>query len=224
MEPLWSPVVATSGNRWQASEAEKRPKQAKTVAVGCHRLRLGAHGKEGVCGSSPKEGFAKVPYVGAFHSGRFAPRRTCGRSGALVEPSGQRRRQNERLSRDMCSATYVTDVTTAMARAKEAAGDKNVLVHGAGVAQLALAAGALDERELHMIPVFFGQGRRLSRASLLSKPSCSAPGSSTARPASPTCITASCADGHRTAFRPDRDRPAQLLLRSQPSDRTEVAR
>src|SRR5919197_940179 len=33
--------------------------------------------------------------------------------------------------------------------------------HGAGVAQLALAAGVLDELELHVIPVLFGQGRRL---------------------------------------------------------------
>ena len=57
--------------------------------------------------------------------------------------------------------TYVTDVTTAMTQAKEAAGDKNVLVHGAGTAQLALAAGVLDELELHVIPVLFGQGRRL---------------------------------------------------------------
>jgi dihydrofolate reductase len=57
--------------------------------------------------------------------------------------------------------TYVNDVTTAMTRAKQAAGDKNVLVHGAGIAQLALAAGVLDELELHFIPVLFGQGRRL---------------------------------------------------------------
>ena len=57
--------------------------------------------------------------------------------------------------------TYVDDVTTAMTRAKDAAGDKNVLVHGAGTAQLALAAGVLDELELHVIPVLFGQGRRL---------------------------------------------------------------
>jgi dihydrofolate reductase len=57
--------------------------------------------------------------------------------------------------------SYVTDVRTAMTRAKEAAGDKNVLVHGAGTAQLALAAGVLDELELHVIPVLFGQGRRL---------------------------------------------------------------
>jgi dihydrofolate reductase len=57
--------------------------------------------------------------------------------------------------------TYVDDVTAAMTRAKEAAGDRNVLVHGAGVTQLALAAGVLDELELHVIPVVFGQGRRL---------------------------------------------------------------
>ena len=57
--------------------------------------------------------------------------------------------------------TYVDDVTTAMTRAKQAAGDRDVLVHGAGTAQLALAAGVLDELELHVIPVLFGQGRRL---------------------------------------------------------------
>jgi dihydrofolate reductase len=57
--------------------------------------------------------------------------------------------------------TYVNDVTTAMTRAKEAADGKDVLVHGAGTAQLALAAGVLDEIELHVIPVLFGQGRRL---------------------------------------------------------------
>jgi dihydrofolate reductase len=57
--------------------------------------------------------------------------------------------------------TYVNDVETAMTQAKQAAGDRNVLVHGAAVAQLALAAGVLDELELHVVPVLFGQGRRL---------------------------------------------------------------
>jgi dihydrofolate reductase len=57
--------------------------------------------------------------------------------------------------------TYVADVETAMAWAKEAAGDKDVLVHGAGVAQLALAAGVLDEIQIHLIPVLLGEGRRL---------------------------------------------------------------
>jgi dihydrofolate reductase len=56
---------------------------------------------------------------------------------------------------------YVSDVTSAMTQAKEAAGDKNVLVHGAGIAHLAIDAGVLDEIELHVIPVLFGQGRRL---------------------------------------------------------------
>jgi dihydrofolate reductase len=57
--------------------------------------------------------------------------------------------------------TYVDDVATGLARAKGAAGDKDVSVHGAAVAQLALAGGALDELELHVVPVLLGQGRRL---------------------------------------------------------------
>jgi dihydrofolate reductase len=57
--------------------------------------------------------------------------------------------------------TYVNDVTTAMTHAREAAGDKDVLVHGAGITRLALGAGVLDEIELHVVPVLFGQGRRL---------------------------------------------------------------
>jgi dihydrofolate reductase len=48
-----------------------------------------------------------------------------------------------------------------MTRAKEAAGVRNVLVHGAGTAQLALAAGVLDEIEIHLIPVLLGEGRHL---------------------------------------------------------------
>jgi dihydrofolate reductase len=57
--------------------------------------------------------------------------------------------------------TYVADVETAMAGAKEAAGEKDVLVHGATVAQLALAAGVLDEIQIHLVPVLLGEGRRL---------------------------------------------------------------
>jgi dihydrofolate reductase len=57
--------------------------------------------------------------------------------------------------------TPVSDIVAAMTNAKEAAADKNVLVHGAGVAQHALAAGVLDELEVHVVPVLFGQGRPL---------------------------------------------------------------
>jgi dihydrofolate reductase len=58
--------------------------------------------------------------------------------------------------------TYVTDgIASAMAQAKAAAGDRNVLVHGAYTAQRALEAGVLDELVIHQIPVLFGGGRRL---------------------------------------------------------------
>jgi dihydrofolate reductase len=57
--------------------------------------------------------------------------------------------------------SYVDDVTAAMNRAKAAAGGRDVLVHGARLAQLALAAGVLDQLELHVIPVLLGEGRRL---------------------------------------------------------------
>jgi dihydrofolate reductase len=57
--------------------------------------------------------------------------------------------------------TYLSDVEDAMAKAKEAAGEKDVLVHGAAVTQLALAAGVLDEIQIHLIPVLLGEGRRL---------------------------------------------------------------
>jgi dihydrofolate reductase len=58
--------------------------------------------------------------------------------------------------------TYVTDgIASAMTQAKAAAGDRNVLVHGAYTAQRALEAGVLDELQIHQIPVLFGRGRRL---------------------------------------------------------------
>jgi dihydrofolate reductase len=71
------------------------------------------------------------------------------------------RRDPDSETRQWPLVTYVADVRTAMAQAKEAAGDKNVLVHGAGTTQLALAAGVLDELEIHLVPVLLGQGRRL---------------------------------------------------------------
>jgi dihydrofolate reductase len=58
--------------------------------------------------------------------------------------------------------TYVTDgIASAMAQAKAAAGDRDVLVHGAYTAQRALEAGVLDELQIHQIPVLLGDGRRL---------------------------------------------------------------
>ena len=57
--------------------------------------------------------------------------------------------------------TYLSDLEEAVRRAKEAAGDKDVLVHGVGTAQRSLQAGLLDEIQIHLVPVLLGEGRRL---------------------------------------------------------------
>jgi dihydrofolate reductase len=58
--------------------------------------------------------------------------------------------------------TYVNDgIVSAMAQAMAAAGDRDVLVHGAYTTKRALEAGVLDELQIHQIPVLLGGGRRL---------------------------------------------------------------
>jgi dihydrofolate reductase len=56
---------------------------------------------------------------------------------------------------------YVGDLDAAMSEAKREAGNKNVLVHGSGIAQRAIVAGLLDEIEIHLVPVLLGEGIRL---------------------------------------------------------------
>lgn len=56
---------------------------------------------------------------------------------------------------------YVSDLEFAVREAKAAAGEQNVLVHGAGTAQRLITEGLLDELEIHLVPVLFGDGRRL---------------------------------------------------------------
>jgi dihydrofolate reductase len=59
-------------------------------------------------------------------------------------------------------ARYVTDgIESCVAQAKAAAGGRDVLLHGAAVAQECLRAGLLDVMELQLMPVLLGQGRRL---------------------------------------------------------------
>lgn len=59
------------------------------------------------------------------------------------------------------SVRYVTDPDECVSLARAAAGDDNVMVHGAATAQALLRVGQLDELELHVVPVLLGQGRRL---------------------------------------------------------------
>jgi dihydrofolate reductase len=59
------------------------------------------------------------------------------------------------------SARFFTDVVACATEARAAAGDRAVLVHGAGAAQALLRADLLDEIEIHLVQVLLGGGRRL---------------------------------------------------------------
>jgi dihydrofolate reductase len=61
------------------------------------------------------------------------------------------------------SFIFVTDgLESALAQAREAAGDKDVSVAGgASLVQQCIAAGLLDEMQIHLVPVFLGGGVRL---------------------------------------------------------------
>jgi dihydrofolate reductase len=59
------------------------------------------------------------------------------------------------------SVRYVTDVRKCAEAARSAAGDGDVVAMGTGAAQALMAAGELDELELHVVPVLLGHGRRL---------------------------------------------------------------
>jgi dihydrofolate reductase len=58
---------------------------------------------------------------------------------------------------------FVTDgIEAALEQARQAAGDKDVTIAGgAAVVQQYLAAGLVDEFELHVVPVVLGGGTRL---------------------------------------------------------------
>jgi dihydrofolate reductase len=57
---------------------------------------------------------------------------------------------------------FVTDgIESCAEHAKAAAGDRDVMLHGAYTAQRCLRARVLDVMEIQLIPVLFGQGRRL---------------------------------------------------------------
>jgi dihydrofolate reductase len=61
--------------------------------------------------------------------------------------------------------TFVTDgIEHAVAVAREIAGDKNVAVNAASLAQQCLKAGLLDEIHIDLVPVLLGRGVRLFEA------------------------------------------------------------
>ena len=57
---------------------------------------------------------------------------------------------------------YITDgIEACVQQAKAAAGDRDVMLHGARTAQECLKAGVLDLIDIQLRPVLLGQGRRL---------------------------------------------------------------
>src|ERR687898_1513992 len=71
--------------------------------------------------------------------------------------------EREPLTLSDTTFTFVTDgIEAALDRAREAAGDKDVFVGGgASVINQYLAAGLVDELELHVVPLVLGGGSRL---------------------------------------------------------------
>ena len=71
--------------------------------------------------------------------------------------------EREPLTLSDTTFTFVTDgIESALQRAREAAGDKDVFI-GGGAATINeyLAAGLIDELELHVVPILLGGGARL---------------------------------------------------------------
>jgi dihydrofolate reductase len=57
--------------------------------------------------------------------------------------------------------TFVGDPETALARAREAAGDRNIGVMGADTGSRFIDMGVVDEVSIHVVPVLFGSGTPL---------------------------------------------------------------
>ena len=57
--------------------------------------------------------------------------------------------------------SFVDSVEAAFETAKKLAGDKDIYITGANVAQQFLKLGLIDEVSIHLVPVLFGSGTRL---------------------------------------------------------------
>lgn len=68
----------------------------------------------------------------------------------------------EPVTKGQTPFTFVNDgIESALSQARAIAGDKNIGLAGANVAQQFIQAGLLDEIHLHLVPVFLGGGVRL---------------------------------------------------------------
>jgi len=70
-------------------------------------------------------------------------------------------RHPDEIDKPPGGTTFHTDVLECAAAARASAGDRPVMVHGAGAAQALIAADQIDELEIHLVPVLLGAGRPL---------------------------------------------------------------
>jgi dihydrofolate reductase len=57
--------------------------------------------------------------------------------------------------------SFVDSIESAFATAKKLAGDQDIYITGADIAQQFLKRGLIDEISIHLVPVLFGSGTRL---------------------------------------------------------------
>jgi len=71
-------------------------------------------------------------------------------------------RPRETIKKGKTTFTFVTGgIGSALERAQAVAGDKDISVSAANVAQQYLQAGLLEEIQIHLVPILLGEGRRL---------------------------------------------------------------
>ena len=128
-------IQGLSGGQTNADDEELRERFAPTGAVVMGR-RMFAEGEE-PWGDTPP---FRMPVFVITHEAR----------DTLVKEGGT-------------TFTFVTDgIESALEQAKAAAGDKNVnIAGGADTVRQFVKAGLLDELEIHLAPVLFGEGIRL---------------------------------------------------------------
>jgi dihydrofolate reductase len=128
-------IQGLSGGQTNADDEELRQRFAPTGAVVLGR-RMFDEG-EGAWGDNPP---FRMPVFVLTHEDR----------DTLVKEGGT-------------TFTFVTNgIESALEQAKAAAGDKNVnIAGGADTVQQFIRAGLLDELEIHLAPLLFGEGIRL---------------------------------------------------------------
>ena len=132
-----------------------------TTGSGSHDWAFEDAGSAGRCSSDEVAQLGAViglrPHARTTCPIQYPGRRRPDRAGARPAVRAVARRAGRGLPRAACTRSS-TSSGTALARAREAAGDRNISVMGADVGRQLMNAGAIDEISIHVVPVLFGSG------------------------------------------------------------------